>query len=100
MSLLISIPWAASSTTPMRHGHLSLEKRRHRGDLTVFYNSLKGGCGEVGVGPLLQGNSDRMRGDGLKLHYGRVRLDIRKHFSKRVVRLWQSCPGRWWSHRP
>ena len=68
----------------------SLEKRR----LGRPYHSLqppegrRGGCW-----PLLAGNSDRMRGNGLKLHQRKFMLDIRKH-------LLSGCPGRWWSHRP
>ena len=61
-------------------GLFSLEKRRHQGDLTAAFQYLKGAYKQEGERLFTRMESDRTRGNSLKLTHGRFRLDIRRKF--------------------
>jgi len=61
-------------------GLFSLEKRRLWGDLTLAFQYLKGEYKQEGEWLFTWVDSDKTKGNGFKLRWGRSRLDIRRKF--------------------
>lgn len=66
-------------------GLFALERRMLRDALVALYSSPRRGSREGGADLFSLGSTDRMCGNGSKLHQEIFRLDIRKHFFTEIV---------------
>lgn len=84
----ISKHWSKHRKRLKSLGWFSPQKRRLKGDLTVIHKCLKRSSSRAGaLLPLV--TSDRTQGNGMKLHQGTFRLDIRKRFfTEKLVSHW------------
>ncbi|KFP30111.1 hypothetical protein N325_01828, partial [Colius striatus] len=74
-------------------GLFSPEKRRLRGELISIYKYLKDECQEVGASLFSIVDSNRTRGNGMKLEHKKFHLNIRKnYFTVRVREQWHRLP--------
>lgn len=70
-----------------------LERRRLRGNL-ITPQIPEGQCGQGGAELFSPGSRNRTCGNVSKLHYGRIRMYIRKHFfTERLVKPWNRLLG-------
>ena len=68
---------------------VSFGEKEVGGNLIALYSLLWRGSGEESADLFSLVSSDRMHGNSSKLHQGRYRLNIRKHFfTERVVKHW------------
>lgn len=68
-------------------------RKEGSGETLLFYSYLKGCCGKVEISLFSETVCNRTRENGLKLHCGGFRLDIRKNFfTEGVVKHWNRLP--------